>query len=189
MKNKIILLGIMFGIVGCTNNSAKATAIPQQPQQYMVQNQLAGMPNWIMVPEVEGATAAVGSARIGKAGIQFARTKAMLNARAELARTIESKVKNLLKDYTNSVGMGDDETVESVTTNVSKAVANQTLKGSRQVDMFLAPNNELYVLVAVPNEDLKEDVKNQFKSDEKLYQEFKADQGFKELDAEIEKNL
>lgn len=189
MKKLLLLLGALF-IMGCSNNKTVAvqpTAI-QQPQ-----SAYSSQPEWILMPEVEGATAAVGSARIGKAGLQFARTQALLAARAELARTVEIKVKDLTKSYTNVVGIGENESVESVATNVSKSVASQTLKGSKQMNVYISPTNELFVLVAIPNSDLKQDIKsnliNELQNEAKLYQEFKADQGFKELDAEIERSL
>lgn len=189
MKKLLLLLGALF-IMGCSNSKTVAvqpTAI-QQPQ-----SAYSSQPEWILMPEVEGATAAVGSARIGKAGLQFARTQALLAARAELARTVEIKVKDLTKNYTNVVGIGENESVESVATNVSKSVASQTLKGSKQMNVYISPTNELFVLVAIPNSDLKQDIKsnliNELQNEAKLYQEFKADQGFKELDAEIERSL
>ncbi|MGL5798399.1 MAG: LPP20 family lipoprotein, partial [Cetobacterium sp.] len=181
-------------VIGCSNNAAKNTpATTQEIGTAPDRGAYSGQPEWILMPEVEGATAAVGSARIGRAGLQFARTQALLSARAELARTVEVKVKDLTKNYTNVVGAGDNEVVETVATNVSKSVASQTLKGSKQMNVYISPNNELFVLVAIPNADLKEDIKsnfiNELQSEAKLYQEFKADQGFKELDAEIEKSL
>lgn len=186
---KLLLLGIAIFIMGCSNNSTQNVAQSTQ----ISKGGNTGLPQWVLMPEVEGATAAVGSAKIGKAGIQFARNQALLAARAELARTVEIKVKDLTKNYTNVVGVGDQETVEMVASNVSKSVANQSLKGSKQMDIFISPTNELYVLVAVPNAELKEEIKsdfiNELQSEAKLYQEFKADQGFKELDAEIEKSL
>lgn len=189
MKKLLLLLVALF-MVGCSNSKTIANQTVSQPN---TQNAYSAQPEWILMPEVEGATAAVGSAKIGKAGLQFARTQALLSARAELARTIEIKVKDLTKSYTNVVGVGENEAVEAVATNVSKSVASQTLKGSKQMNVYISPSNELFVLVAVPNSDLKQDIKsnliNELQSEAKLYQEFKADQGFKELDAEIEKSL
>ncbi|MGL4868282.1 MAG: LPP20 family lipoprotein [Cetobacterium sp.] len=190
---KLILLAAALFVMGCSNNAAKNTVVVQEVQTAPDRGAYSGQPEWILMPEVEGATAAVGSAKIGRAGLQFARTQALLSARAELARTVEVKVKDLTKNYTNVVGAGDNEVVETVATNVSKSVASQTLKGSKQMNVYISPNNELFVLVAIPNADLKEDIKsnfiNELQSEAKLYQEFKADQGFKELDAEIEKSL
>ncbi len=160
------------------------------------QNMLGNLPTWALNPYVEGAESAVGMVKVGASGTGNARNKAIARARVELANQMEVKVQAMTKDYLNVVGQGDNEIVESAFSQVSKQVSRQTLTGSRQIDMFMTPDKELYVLVAVPNEVVKEAVKDamdnsidKLKSEEKLYQEFKADQAQKELEAVMEKEF
>jgi ABC-type sulfate transport system substrate-binding protein len=86
---------------------------------------------------MEGGLTGLGAAKIGAAGLQFARTEAIANARDEMARTLSIKVKNMFKNFTQVTGVGDAETVDKVSANVSKQVANQTLEGSRAKNVWL----------------------------------------------------
>ena len=155
---------------------------------------LKGAPSWVLNPQVEGSKiAAVGSARIGKAGLQFARTEALANARDELARMIEVRVKNMVKNFMQVTGIGDAETVDRVSVQVSKQVAYQTISGSKQVALWRSPCNELFVLVGVDPDMVKDFIKTQvetsLKKEQALWQLYQAKKAFRELDKEIEKDF
>ncbi len=155
---------------------------------------LKGAPSWVLNPQVEGSKiAAVGSARIGKAGLQFARTEALANARDELARMIEVRVKNMVKNFMQVTGVGDAETVDRVSVQVSKQVAYQTIRGSKQVALWRSPCNELFVLVGVDPEMVKDFIKTQLetslKNEQALWQLYQAKKAYQELDKEIEKEF
>ncbi len=62
---------------------------------------------------------------------------------------IEVKVKTMMKDFTQVTGVGDAETVDKVTSSVSKQVSSQVLKGTMQKDAWFSPCSELYVLVVL----------------------------------------
>ena len=154
---------------------------------------LADAPSWVLNPEVEGVLAAVGSSKMSKAGIQFTRTNALANGRDELARQMSLKVKNLVKNFTQATGIGDDETVDKVSSSVSKQVAKQTLTGSKQKSMWISPGNELFVLVVLDAKSVaqavKEQVQTSYKNEKALWQQFQAKKAQEELDAEIEKEF
>ncbi len=155
---------------------------------------LKGAPDWVLNPQVEGSTiAAVGSAKIGKAGFQFARTEALANARDELARMIEVRVKNMVKNFMQVTGVGDAETVDRVSVQVSKQVAYQTIRGSKQVAMWRSPCGELFVLVGVDPKMVKDFIKTQvetsLKNERALWQMYQAKKAHEELEKEIEKEF
>lgn len=155
---------------------------------------LKGAPSWVLNPEAKGSkVSAVGSARIGKAGFQFARTEALANARDELARMIEIRVKNMVKNFMQVTGVGDTETVDRVSVQVSKQVAYQTIRGSKQVALWKSPCNELFVLVGVDPEMVKDFIKTQLetslKNEQALWQLYQAKKAYEELDREIEKEF
>ncbi len=156
-------------------------------------NELKDAPSWVLNPEVEGGLAAVGSAKIGKAGLQFARTEALANARDELARQISVKVKNMVKNFTQVTGIGNEETVDKVSVQVSKQVTSQVLQGSRQKDMWISPSGTLYVLVVVDPEMIKKVVKEQtltsLRNEKALWQQFQAKKAYEELEKEIQKEF
>jgi len=155
---------------------------------------LANAPAWVLNENVEGAPlSAVGSAKIGKAGFQFAIEEAETVARDKLARMIVVKVKNMTKRFVQSVGTGDTETVDRIVTNVSKQVSYATLSGVRTVRKWISPCNEIYVLVAVDPDFIKQRVKqvmlSSFKNEQALWQMFQAKKAQEELDKEIEKEF
>ena len=156
-------------------------------------NEFENAPAWVLNPEVVGGLSAIGSAKIGKAGIQFARVEALANARDELARQISVKVKNMVKNFTQVTGIGDEETVDKVSVQVSKQITSQVLRGSKQKDMWISPSGTLYVLVIVDPESVKELVKQQtltsFKKDKALWQQFQAKKAYEELEKEIQKEF
>ncbi|NPA42093.1 MAG: hypothetical protein GXO18_07475 [Aquificae bacterium] len=155
---------------------------------------LKGAPKWVLNPQASGVkVSAVGSARIGKAGLQFARTEALSNARDELARMIEIRVKNMVKNFMQVTGIGDNETVDRVSVQVSKQVAYQTIRGSRQLTLWKSPCNELFVLVGVDPDMVKRFIKSQvetsLKNEQALWQLYQAKKAYEELDREIEKEF
>lgn len=156
----------------------------------------ADLPSWVLVPP-EGGISGIGSAKIGAAGMQTARIEAAANARDEIARTLNVRVKNMLKNFVETTGVGDAETVDKVFTNVSKQVSKVDLTGSQIKKAHLdKENNELYVLVAVnpeavsqAQEAMKQAAVTSFKNDQALWQKFQAKKGQEELEKEIEKEF
>lgn len=152
-----------------------------------------GAPAWVIDPSMEGGLTGLGSAKIGAAGMSFARTEAMAVARDEIARTMSVKVKNMFKNFTQQTGVGDDQTVDKVATNVSKQVASQTLAGSRAKNTWISPCNELYIHVVLDPESVQEAVKKQvqtsLRNEKALWQQFQAKKAHDELDKEIEKEF
>lgn len=154
-------------------------------------NKLAGAPQWVLMPELEGAIVAVGSASESPAGIQFQRTEAIANARNELARQLSVKVENLYTGFTQVTGVGQGTSVDKTAKDVAKQVASQVLNGSKLKNTWMAPNGDLHVMVAIDATAVKaatkEAVKTSFKNDEAAWQQFQAKKGMDELDAAVEK--
>ena len=177
----VVLGGMLLSTLGgCGSAPVKQNAVQEQSQY----------PNWVMNPTVEDGISAVGSAKMGAAGLSFARTEATANARDGLARQLEIKVNNMFKSYTNSVGVGGQDGVDKVATNVSKQVASKVLTNSKQINMWISPEKEVYILVAIKKEDtvapIKETInKTTMQNDKALWQEFKSQKSQDELDASI----
>ena len=156
-------------------------------------NEFQNAPQWVLSPYVEGKLSAVGSAKIGPAGVSFAMTEALANARDELARQIQIKVKNMFKNFTQVVGIGEEQTVDKVAVNVSKQVAYQVLSNSKQVRNWISPNGNVYVLVVIDKDVVKDSVKQSTienaKKDKELWQKFLAKKAHEELEKEIEKEF
>jgi hypothetical protein len=57
----------------------------------------------------------VGSAPIGKGGLQFARTEAMGYARSEIARQVSVKVRSLVNSFSQQTGIGEEQSLDALT--------------------------------------------------------------------------
>lgn len=150
-----------------------------------------GAPAWVLDPTVEGALSSVGSAKIGPAGISFAITEATGNARDDLARQIKVNVSNMLKNFTQQTGVGDQAVVDKVVTNVSKQLAKQDLSGSKVTKKWVSKTGTLWVLVVVQDpakvaQQVKETVKTSYQNDQALWQQFQAQKAQDELDASLQ---
>ncbi|RMA92535.1 LPP20 family lipoprotein [Hydrogenothermus marinus] len=188
----VIFVSFFFG--SCAKKKIeKPKQQPAKIQNQKWKNEFQNAPVWVLNPPNGKQLAAVGSAKIGKAGIQFARTEALANARDELARMLSVKVKNMVKNFSQQIGVGEDQTVDKVTAIVSKQVTAQLLQGSMQKDMWISPSGELYVLVVLDPQAVKEAVKQatlaSFKNERALWQQFQAKKAYEELDKEIEKEF
>jgi len=148
-------------------------------------------PEWVCNEAIEGAEyAAVG---IGTSKHPSMKKKqAITRATQTLAHQIETKVKSKVEDFMRSTGNGDAETLDSVSTSVTKQTAKVTLKGSRKVKQWTAKNGNLYALVAVSpaaekaiNETAKETIKSSMKNDDALWQQFQSKQALDSLDKEF----
>jgi ribosomal protein S20 len=150
-----------------------------------------GTPMWVCMPNVEGGIAGIGSAQKSPGGFSFQKTEAVAQARDDLARQLSVKVKNMVKNFAQSTGVGNAQTFEKVSQQVSKQVANQTLSGSKLKNMWTAPNGTLYVMVVIDKDSVKQAsksaVKTSLKNDEALWQQFQAKKADQALDAEIDK--
>ena len=188
MRNVLILVVAIAALaaMGCGGSKTDAPASP-------ISQCLNGAPDWVIAGGAEGGFTSIGAAQISKAGMQFARTAAMASARDEMARSISIKVNNMLKDFTQSTGIGDDEVVDKVTANVSKQVASQTLNGTVQRSIWQSPCNELYVLIAsdpaVVQAAVKQSVNSSYRNENALWQQFQAQKAQDELDAAISKEF
>lgn len=179
----MFVLSTFLVLTGCGEKEVKPLANPC----------FNGAPAWVIDPSMEGGLTGLGSAKIGAAGMSFARTESMAVARDEIARTMSVKVKNMFKNFTQQTGIGDDQTVDKVATNVSKQVASQTLSGTKAKNTWISPCNELYILVVLDPESVQEAVKKQvqtsLRNEKALWQQFQAKKAHNELDAEIEKEF
>jgi len=189
MKRTVLLLIIFFAslmliLAGC---GSKAKKIDNEP----LEQEYEHAPDWVLAEYQEEKFSAVGSAHIGKGGIQFARTEALATARSELASQVSVSVRRLVNTFAQQTGIGDDQTLDAFSKQVSKQVTNETLSGSREKEMWISPSSDIYVLAVLEAELIKASVRRQvisgYQQDSAQWQAFQASNGNEELDAEIEK--
>lgn len=186
---KILLIIFMSACLVSTGCSKKVTKVDNKA----LSDEFKNAPSWVFNSELKGVTSAVGSAKIGKAGMQFAKTEALAQGRGELARQLSLVVKDLVNNFAEQTGLESTQTIDKLAKQVSKQVSNETLIGSRQKDIWISPSSELYVLVIMDQDMVKNMIRNavqsSYKNDDARWQQFKAQKGNEELDKEIEKKF
>ena len=182
--SSIALAGLIAAsISGCGG------AAPEPEADFRCKQENTLAPQWTCVPMAEGAYAGVGIAKKSAAGMGHMRRIATANGRSDLAQQIKSQVKDKVETFTRTTGNGEQETVDSVSTAVSKQVAKIDLQGSKAVQSWQAPSGALYLLVTVPeatvNQEVKAAVTTSFKNDQALWQQFQSKNALEGLDKEF----
>jgi hypothetical protein len=185
VKTLLLVAVAIVTITGCGEKKPEPKKEAYNPTFKCMQEGVLA-PRWTCIPEVEGYYAGVGVAEKSAAGIAHMRRVALMNGRSDLAQQIETQVKDKIEGFTRATGNGSAETVDKVTTAVTKQLAKVDLKGSKAVDMWQAPSGALYMLVTVPaenvNAEVKKAVKSSFKNDNALWQQFQSKQALEQLD-------
>lgn len=194
MKNvtrNVLLCGIvlMFALLsGCSGVSA-----PTKVAKGYTNPSIDGAPAWVLDPTSVPGIVAVGSAPHSPGGIQFQRNEAMAAGRDELARMLSIKVKNAFSNFAQQTGVGDAQTFDKVSSNVSKQLASETLTGSRQKDMWLAQDGTMYLMVTLDPKSVadvaKQLVQTSFKNDNARHQQNLSAKALKQLDEDIDKEF
>jgi hypothetical protein len=190
IRNLALIAAVTASMTGCSDKEPESK---KYNPTFKCQQEGVDAPRWTCIPEVEGYYAGVGVAEKSAAGIAHMRRVALMNGRSDLAQQIETKVKDKMEGFTRATGNGSAETVDKVTTAVTKQVAKVDLKGSKAMDMWNAPSGAIYMLVTVPEANVNEAVKNAYKkavdssfnNDNALWQQFKSKQALESLDKEF----
>lgn len=183
MKVKLLVtLGtLIIALGGCV----------KQPEE---RNALNNLPQWYQEPTVLGDKyAAAGSAKPNKANdIELQKIEAAAVARAELARQMKVRVKDMYKRATQELGIGENQTIDHAVQYATKQIADVSLEQSSQKKLFLdSETGILYTLYVLDSKavdkQLKTSVQSSLKNDDALWQKFQATQTWKELDTETKR--
>lgn len=147
-------------------------------------------PSWICNEPVDGvAVWAVGVAEKSAAGHNFMKNMAATDARMQLAQSMKVHVQNMVKQYVETTGAADAETVDKVNTSVTKQITDESLVGTKVFQTRTSPNGALYVLLGMDPSVAAMATKNalttSMKNDAALWQQFKAQKGQDELASSI----
>lgn len=191
MKNNTGLLGISvlamsLFLTACGSDEVKEDVadcvFPDAPS--------AAAPGWICDEPVDGVeVSAVGVAEKSAAGHSFMKNMAATDARVQLAQSMKVHVQNMVKQYAETTGAADSETVDKVNTSVTKQITDETLVGTKIFKTRTSPNGALYVLLgmdaSVAATATENALKTSMNNDKALWQQFKAQKGQDELAASI----
>lgn len=186
----ILIAATALLLAACGGRTDQAEAPP--PCYYPNTEQEA--PGWVCDQPVDGLElTAVGSHPESGAGMDFMRQQASASARVQLAQIFTVHVQNMIKQYAETTGTGETETVDLVNTSVSRLVTDEYLVGSRIYDSRVANDGTLYVLVGMDDnvtaQNTRDALRTSINNDNALWQQFRAEQGFGELDDELTRRI
>jgi hypothetical protein len=193
VQNRMIRLFLgaaALAVVVATAGCGKDVTTPDE----QLPNEFAGAPVWVLEgcgaywDDDDGARlCGVGDAKIGRS-MSIARTKATSRGRAEIGRTLETKVKSMIKDFQEQVTDGESEMTAEQFSTTTVLLSKSTLNGTSIQETWISQTNQLYILVALDIEAFENSVRemDEMSSQLRAFIEARARKSFTELDEEME---
>ena len=183
MKNILVaaLVFILVGtmLFGC--GSSQQTSAPPAPQA----------PEWVTKPPRDSnAIYGVGIANIG-ANVVLARQKAEDAARQEIAKVIDTRVKNMMdrfmQEHQDMINAASSTSVE-FTRSVSRSVSQATLSGCQVQEVWHDRDNKImYALAIITKTDIVKQVKSNVAAQRQAaFLEQKTDDALKAMDKALD---
>ncbi|TYL47101.1 LPP20 family lipoprotein [Marinomonas sp. IMCC 4694] len=192
MKLKLVsLLVSSVVLVACSKEVINAP-VAAIPDCVFADGSNQAAPDWVCGAPLEGvALSAVGYSEKSAAGPNYMKQMAATAARVELAQVLSVDLQNMVKQYVETTGAGDAETVDRVNSVVTKQVTEQKLIGSKVVRQMPTPTGGLVVLVGLNPAEAEEAaegiLRSSMRNEAALFQKMEAEKSFDELAAEIVK--
>ena len=184
----ITATALLMVIGGCAkgNDRQKIEDVVLSPDCIFPDTEGENAPAWVCGEPVEGLeVSTVGIAERTSAGISYQRQMAESDARVRLASQLSTRVQSLVKQYVATTGSGDDETVDRVSSSVSRQLTDLRLVGSRFFTSRVSSNGTLYVLFGLDKQlvdrHLEESMLNSLQNDRVVWQKMQADKADDEL--------
>ena len=149
-------------------------------------------PLWVCGAPVEGIDlSAVGYADKSAACPNFMKQMAATAARVELAQTMKVEVQNMIKQFAETTGTADDETVDQVNSSTTKQITKQELQGSKIYRQMPTPSGGMVVLVGLDADTVtqiaEQALKTSMNNEKALWQKFQSQKSFDEMAEEMAK--
>lgn len=188
-KQRILVLGIIM-IGGLL---IMACATPQGAQPVMTPEQTQCIPDWtVNPPSAEDGVYGSGIAKMNQQALS--KTSADQRARQEVVMAIEVKVQAMVKDFMQQSGIAEASQSLQFAQSVSKGISSHVLNGCKIVKRKVCPDGTWHSLALWPigeANQLKQEINKKAtdlaKKEEALYNEFKAKNGFEDLQKELDK--
>jgi hypothetical protein len=117
------------------------------------------------------------------------RIAARADAMQQAAEYVKVAVQGMMKDFVQESGAENTEVLQ-VTSNVVRVVTDTELQGAqitKEKSEIVDGRVKTYIQLAIPKSAVDKKLVNAIRSDEALYNQFKASQAFQELDEQVQK--
>ncbi len=150
---------------------------------------MGDIPDWYLTPpKSEDAVYDAGDAT--KQSMGLAKESADARARDAIARSLEIKVENMLKNFMQESGVGEEAEALEFTSSVSKQVSNKVLRGCEIVKREMKTEGSMYHAYSLAKYNLNslvQETMDEARRQKALYNEAKANLSFDDLEKEIQK--
>ncbi|NLQ17624.1 hypothetical protein HGG82_08275 [Marinomonas sp. M1K-6] len=192
MMFKVVSVLVASVVLTACSKDVINTPVAAIPDCVFADGSNQAAPDWVCGAPIEGvALSAVGYSEKSAAGPNYMKQMAATSARVELAQVLSVDLQNMVKQYVETTGAGDAETVDRVNSVVTKQVTEQQLIGSKVVRQMPTPSGGLVVLVGLDPaqaEDVAESIlRSSMRNEAALFQKLEAEKSFDELASEIAK--
>ena len=92
----------------------------------------------------------------------------------------------MLKDFMQESGVGDNAQALEFSEAVTKQVTDNSLQGAVIKEAYAAKDGTIFILVEYSLDSVRKDAVNAATREEALYNEFKAQQSFNELEKSLQ---
>ena len=188
---------LAVGAASCSSNTVNMEPVALEeldPNECYFDGTDKLAPAWTCGFPVEGyEVTGVGVFRATKAGMSFARQQAAMDARVNIATEMKAKVGAMVKNFAQTTGVGDAETVDAVSSNTQRQITAEMLHGAKVLRYSKAPNGSTYALVTLDATmaaaAAKQAMQTSYKNDRAQWQRFLGEKSQAELEREMDKMI
>ena len=116
-----------------------------------------------------------------------------MDARVNIATEMKAKVGAMVKNFAQTTGVGDAETVDTVSSNTQRQITAEMLHGAKVLRYTKGPNGNTYALVTLDATmaatAAKQAMMTSYKNDKAQWQRFLGEKSQAELEREMDKMI
>jgi len=202
MIKNVILVGAVGALLSACASNTGTIDTAKKPTPFaikkayehtakVVEEQVNQVPDWYTkMPDNKDAIYSVGTALSPE--LQLSKDIAILSAKTILADRINGRLNSVTKSFMTKVGSSDLDAsvINEISTATKNIVADVDVAGYKVKESKIVSNGmqyRVYVLLEYSDEEAQKILLNRLKKDKMLMSKIKANQAFKELDADVNK--
>ncbi|MDO8453970.1 MAG: LPP20 family lipoprotein [Sulfurimonas sp.] len=181
----IAVLGVLLALFG---GCASTGSINPQVKSECMQEGVSA-PSWVCKPQVMNGYASLGIAENYKTDSALAVKEALKNGRKEIAKQIQSQVKDKINNFSRITAISSKEKVDNLYESIAEEVKPMNITLEKELKSWVSPSSKLYVHVIAPkstsDEEIKTAVKTSYLSDRVTWLSFKSKEALNNLEKEF----
>ncbi len=151
-------------------------------------NKVAGVPDFVLNPPMaDDVIYGVGYGNQSK--LSLSKTVAETNARADIARQIETTIQASVTDYAQEAGVDDNTQLISFVESITREITDKKLSGAKPVRFEQDDDGGIWVLMQLDKAEMVAAASEAFqRNEDAAFAEFKAAQALEKLDYQLQNN-